>query len=340
MQPVKLNVGWEIVSLQVCSCRIMSCKLQPLPKNSCCPVGISPSAGADTGEANVTWILWAKIHWSNWGSDYTHETSKNPGIPEAYQNLRLAEHLPWQLGMVAQWCWSIFCVCCRNPEVLMSHPQCSEVPVVPSVMPLGMPVWCLEHSMGDWLFHTCTGLNTQYLFSRNHFTFVPGQGSLGGTELLHTGARAVSHSGSLRKGNRDWKDAWPSRWWAWRSPGVPSHFEGVLWFIWGWTCLLHLQFAARTCWLTVWWMGLYEVAAVTAGDQARCRRDPPMLQPALHENSGPSQHGVPDQHQYAGSRFSRMSVYQTFCYVWKMGRSGYSFRNRLSHSQTALASRS
>lgn len=34
----------------------------------------------------------------------------------------------------------------------------------------------------------------------------------------------------------------------------------------------------------------------TAEDQARCRKDAPVLQPVLHVTSGPSKHSVPDQH--------------------------------------------
>lgn len=96
---------------------MMSCGLQshiqPLPKISCCPEGISPSAEAESGEANVAWIPWENIHWSNWSSDYPRETPKSPGIPEAYWYLRPVEHLPRQPGMVPQQCWSIFCLCCR-----------------------------------------------------------------------------------------------------------------------------------------------------------------------------------------------------------------------------------
>lgn len=47
--------------------------------------------------------------------------------------------------------------------------------------------------------------------------------------------------------------------------------------------------------------GLCEVAAWDSRDRAQCRRNPPMPQPALHETPGSSEHGVPDQCQYAGS---------------------------------------
>ena len=41
-----------------------------------------------------------------------------------------------------------------------------------------------------------------------------------------------------------------------------------------------------------------------------------MLQLALHETSGPSECGVHDQRQYAGSKSSRTSVYQTLYGKW------------------------
>lgn len=85
----------------------------------------------------------------------------------------------------------------------MSRPQCSEVLVVPPALPLGMPVWCLGVLCGkSWLSHTFPGLITQYLVSRKPFTLVPGQGNLGGMELLHMGSGTVGSSRSLGTGNR------------------------------------------------------------------------------------------------------------------------------------------
>lgn len=123
-------------------------------------------------------------------------------------------------------------------------------------------------------------------------------------------------------------------------------------FTWGlgplWRCVVvHLRMDLSTAFAIhckTWWLidewGYTKWLPGTAGDWAQGRRGPPVLQLVLCDTSGPSERGVPDQHQYAGSRSIRMSVYQTVCSVWRMGRSGHSFRNRLSCRRAALAGRS
>lgn len=209
MQTVKWNVGCEIFSLQRCSCRMRSCNLQSHFKNSCCPVDVSPSAGTQSGEANGTWIPWVKTLHRN--SDYTQKI---------LASLRLAntsEHPPWQPRAVPEWCWSLFCVCCRRTSVS-------------SLVLWGVSDAFGHWATGDWPSQACTGLNTQHLCSRKHFHPCASWRQSGRHRAPHVGPCPVSRDRTLGKGYREQKHTCPSPWWASHSPGV--------WLIWGWTCLL------------------------------------------------------------------------------------------------------